>query len=216
MAYLIDESYFQRNYLVPNADELNSGAYAELQQYIDSKARLCLKDALGRALFNDLDSNITNGVLDGSAPTKWKNLVNGVEYTKNGETLQWEGLLRQEGAFKESLLTPFVYYHWLYDNQSKLSGVGEVVMEAKNSFTVGSSQRLVNTWNEFVNQYQGEYFEYKTNTYYRGNVKVIDYLSGYNYNDDEYVSLIRFLLDNDTDYPKPNIKRYKFKNQLGL
>ena len=78
MAYIIDETYFVRKYLVPNSQELNTGANKELQGYIDSMARLCLKDALGNVLFKDFDSNVTKGNLSSSAPQKWLNLVNGV------------------------------------------------------------------------------------------------------------------------------------------
>ena len=119
MAYLIDETYFQRELFVPNADDTDRSAYTELQEFIDNKSRLLLKEVLGYTLFKDLDQNITNGILDAGAPQKWLNLVNGVEYVKDGYTYYWEGLLVQEGAFKKSLLANFVFYHWLYYKQTK-------------------------------------------------------------------------------------------------
>ena len=214
MAYIIDETYFQRNLHVPNSDELNTGAYAELQEYIDSKARLCLKSALGYKLFNEFDGNVTNGVLDDGAPQKWIDLVNGKEYTINGDLFRWEGLIQTEGAFNKSLLANFVYYHWLNDNQSSVTGVGEVVLNAKNATNINSTQRLVSVWNEFVEMYQGKMFEHYKHTYYYRNIKIVDYL-GDAY-DDEYVSLVRFLIDNKEDYPEAAIKRYQFINQFGI
>lgn len=219
MAYLIDETYFQRELYVPNADELNSGALNELTEFIDDKARLCLKYALGYELFNDLDSNITDGVLDVGAPAKWLNLVNGVEYTKDGETFKWDGLISTEGAFKKSLLANFTFYYWLEYNQSKMSGVGEVVVNAKNAINVNSTQRLVKVWNEFVSMYQGsDYNSYygipQPSIYYKGNIRVTDWL-GNCYNDN-FVSFIQFLYDNDNDYPDATLKRYNKQNQLGI
>ena len=214
MAYIIDETYFVRKYLVPNAQELNSGANEQLKGYIDSMARLCLKDALGNVLFKDLDDNITAGNLDGDAPQKWLNLVNGVEYVLDGTTYTWEGLIQENGAFNESLLTPFVFYHWLYDNQSRMSGVGEVVTIAKNAINVNSTQRLVSTWNDFVSNYQTGCNNYSPSIYFKGGIRVIDWV-GNNTNSD-YVSLIKFLSDNETDYPEAALKMYKAKNQLGI
>ena len=214
MAYIVDETYFVRKYLVPNSGELNSGAYEELQGYIDSKARLCLKDVLGYELFKDFDSNVTDGNIDAGAPQKWLDLVNGVEYTLDGTLYRWNGLKEIDGAFKESLLTPFIFYHWLYDNASKMSGVGEVVINAKNAINVNSTQRLVSTWNEFIGSYQTGYNNYSPSAYYHRGIKVIDWV-GNNTNND-YVSLIKFLSDNDTDYADASLKLYKPMNQLGI
>lgn len=214
MAYLIDETYFKRELFVPNADDQDRDAYNELQEFIDGKSRQCLKQALGRELFEDLDSNITSGNLDSGAPQKWLNLVNGTDYTVNGETYNWQGLLIQEGAFKKSLLAYYTFYHWLYYNQSTLSGVGEVVLQSKNAISINSTQRLISVWNEFVEMYQGKQNKYTYNEYYHRGIKVIDWL-GCNTND-YYVSLVKFLSDNDTDYPNATLKLYNVKNQLGL
>lgn len=214
MAYIIDETYFVRKYLVPNSQELNTGANIELQGYIDSVARLCLKGALGNVLFKDFDSNVKNGNLDPVAPQKWLNLVNGVEYVLNDTTYTWEGLKQVNGAFKESLLTPFVFHQWLYDNQSKMSGVGEIVTIAKNAINVNSTQRLVSTWNDFVSMYQTGCSNYNPTVFYQEGVRVIDWI-GNNTNSD-YVSLIKFLTDNVGDYPEASLKLYKTQNQLGL
>lgn len=214
MAYLIDETYFQRELFVPNADDQDRGAYKELQEFIDEKSRLCLKEALGYVLFKELDSYIDDGNLEGSAPSIWGNLVNGVEYTVNGNTYKWEGLISTEGAFKRSLLANYTYYYWLYYNQSTMSGVGEVVLNAKNAINVNSTQRLVSTWNTFLQMYQGNKTQSGYNKYYHKGIKVIDYIGGGT--DDNYVHLIKFLSDNNEYYPNAALKLHKPKNQLGL
>lgn len=214
MAYLIDESYFQRELFVPNADDQDRSVYQELQQFIDEKARLCLKEVLGYTLFKDLDDNITDGNLDDAAPQKWKDLVNGKEYTKDGYTYYWQGLLINEGAFKKSLLANYVFYYWLYYNQSTMSGVGEVVLNAKNAININSTQRLTSVWNEFVEMYQGKQTKYTYSEYKRNGIKVIDWLG--NNTNDYYSSLIMFLSDNEEDYPDAPLKMYNTINQFGL
>ena len=213
MAYIIDETYFQRELYVPNADELNSGALKELTQFIDEKSRLCLQDVLGYSLFNDLDANIDSGNLIDAAPVKWLNLVNGVEYTLNGKAYRWQGLKVEEGAFKRSLLANYTFYYWLEFNQSRMSGVGEVVLSAKNAVNVNPTQRLVKVWNEFVDMYQGSEKMNTPSIYYKGNIRVTDYYGGDN---SDFVSLLQFLSDNDTDYVDAPLKMYRKKNQLGI
>ena len=62
--------------------------------------------------------------------------------------------------------------------------------------------------------YQTGCNNYNPTVFYKEGVKVIDWI-GNNTNDD-YVSLIKFLSDNDQDYPEASLKLYKTKNQLGL
>lgn len=215
MAYIIDGSYFIKELYVPNADEINSGSGEELTLFIDDKARQCLKNALGYTLYNELDSEIDmSGMLKNTAPAKWQNLVNGVEYTLEGKTFKWQGLKYSEGMYKRSLLATYVYYHWLIEQQSKMSGVGEVVVNAKNAVNINSTQRLVRVWNDFVMQYQEGLYDYNYQSYWKNNIKVIDWLG--NSTSTDFVSLIKFLQDNDADYPDAALMRYQKQNQLGL
>ena len=214
MAYIIDASYFQREYYIPNVDELNSSALDDISLFIDDKVRLCLQNALGYTLWADLDSNITNGKLNVGAPAKWQNLVNGTTYVKDGKTFAWNGLIYQSGAFKSSLLTPYVFYHWLEYNQSKVTGIGEVVVNSKNAINVNSNQRLTSAWNSFVKQYQDGIYEFAYDRYYRMGIKVVDWYG--NNTNNQFVSLIQFLNDNETDYPDASLIKYKYKNELGI
>lgn len=211
--YLIDVSYFIREYNVPNTVELQANTSNNLDYYIDERVRLLLQMALGSELFAELDDNITSGVLDNDAPQKWKNLVNGCTYTKDDKDYVWKGLLQLDGTFKNSLLTPYVYYYWLKGNISSVLGVGEVVTNGKNATNVNSTQRLVETWNDFVNQYQGD-CTYRNNAYIHNGVIIYDYYQ--NGKNNNYISLLQFLKDNDTDYPDANLEVFEYKNQLGL
>jgi hypothetical protein len=170
---------------------------------------------LGYTLFKDLDLYVdTAGNLKSTTPTKWLNLVNGVEYTKDGKTFYFEGLLVKEGAFRKSLLANYVFYHWLYYNQSTMSGVGEVILNAKNAININSTQRMVSVWNDFIEMYQGKQSQYHYSEYYHRGIKVVDWLG--NNTNDYYVSLVKFISDNEEDYPDAALKLFNSKNQLGL
>lgn len=211
--YIINPNYFQKQYTIPNIDEMDSKNATVLEICIDQYVRLCLQSALGYNLWKELDLNITDGVLDSGAPLKWFDLVNGKTYTKDGKDYTWKGLIYTDGIYKGSLLVPFVYYQFLKENVSLLTGTGEKVLDASNAIGVNSTQRMVMSWNDFVNQYQGQCFSYSVNRYYHDGVLVEDYFTG---NDREQVNLIQYLEDNETDYPNAQRMIYNVKNQLGL
>lgn len=212
--YIITPDYFQKQYTIPNIDEMDSKNATVLEICIDQYVRICLQNALGFNLWKELDSNITDGVLDSGAPQKWLDLVNGKTYTKDGKDYTWKGLIYTEGIYKGSLLVPFVYYQFLKENVSLLTGTGEKVLDASNAIGVNSTQRMVMSWNDFVNQYQGQcLFSHHVNRYYHDGVLVEDYFTG---NDSEQVNLIQYLEDNETEYPNAQKKLYNVKNQLGL
>lgn len=211
--YIITPDYFQKQYTIPNIDEMDSKNATVLEICIDQYVRLLLQNALGYNLWKELDLNVTNGVLDIGAPQKWLDLVNGKIYTKNGKTFTWKGLIYTEGIYKGSLLVPFVYYHFLKENVSLLTGTGEKVLDASNAIGVNSTQRMVMSWNDFVNQYQGQCFNYSVNRYYHDGVLVEDYFTG---NDSEQVNLIQYLEDNQANYIDAHKRLYKVQNQLGL
>ena len=212
--YIITPDYFQKQYTIPNIDEMDSKNATVLEICIDQYVRVCLQNALGYNLWKELNLNIKDGVLDIGAPQKWLDLVNGKTYTKDGKTFTWKGLIYTEGIYKGSLLVPFVYYHFLKENVSLLTGTGEKVLDASNAIGVNSTQRMVMSWNDFVNQYQGQsLFSHHVNRYYHDGVLVEDYFTG---NDSEQVNLIQYLEDNQADYIDAHKRLYKIQNQLGL
>lgn len=200
--YIIDDTYFQKELNVPNVNEMDSDTLTSLNISIDRYVRQFLQDALGYALFTELDSYITDGVLDSGAPQKWRYLVNGKD--------QWKGLKFEEGTYKGSILAKYVFYFWLKDAVSLLTGTGEKTITATDALAVNSTQRLTNVWNDFVVDNQGLFIPCK---WYYG---YTDYYYNWNCGNDLNYSLIRFLSDNSEDYPGANKKVYEIKNQLGL
>ncbi len=218
--YIIDKTYFVKELAIPNLLEPNSKTLAELNGYIDQDVRLVLTNALGYELFNEFDSQMTSGgTLSLTADTRWQNLVYGVQYTANTQTVKWKGLVYTEGILPQSLLTSYVYVDWLSNNQTLLTGTGEKVVVAQNAINANSTQRSTKIWNSFVEQYQGiksgfqhhNHFNYYMNSW---GIGVKDYRHSNTYNG--YVSLLQFLADNPDDYPIPNLFLYQVKNQLGL
>lgn len=200
--YLIDDTYFQKELNVPNVNEMDSDTLTSLNISIDRYVRQFLQDALGYTLFTELDSYITDGVLDSGAPQKWLDLVNGKD--------QWKGLKFEEGTYKGSVLAKYVFYFWLKDAVSLLTGTGEKTITATDALAVNSIQRLTNVWNDFVVDNQGNYHLNKWSYGYDY------YYLNYSPCNDVNYPLVRFLSDNSEDYPDANKKVYEIKNQLGL
>lgn len=166
-------------------------------------------DLYGSSVANN-DSN-NKIVIDPGAPQKWLDLVNGKTYTKGAKSVRWQGLTYTDGTFDCSLLAYFVYYYWLIGHSSSLTGVGEGVGTAKNFTNVNVNQRIVITWNAFVQMYQGN-LRYDRSIFHHGY-----YPYWYeNYLCTDFVSLITFLEDHPEDYPNATKKLYKLENQLGL
>lgn len=205
--YLINEANFTREISVPNLTSSQSGNAENLTKYGDEKPRLLLQNSLGSVLFTDLDSQVTNGILDNDADQKWKDLVNGKEY--DGKV--WKGLNYDEGSFKVSLLAYFTYWNWLNDSLSS-----NLQVQVKNAENVNDTNSLVNVWNTFIQMYQGGVYDFGKKVYIINGTTFVDW---YNGNNSNYVNLLQFLQDNPLDYPNPQL--YNFgnssnSNSLGL
>ena len=212
--YLHTRDYYQRQLTIPTSSGLSAnGEPDKIEIFADGAPRMFLKNALGNVLFKELDSYVTNGVLDIAAPQKWLNLVNGVEYTKNNVEKTWNGLTYSEGAFKTSILAYFSYYEWLFDNVSNTTSFGEVVGKSKGGENVDSTQKVTEIWNEFVNMNQSKYNYTHANVSFVNGVKFTDW---YNDSESNYVSLVTFLKDNEDDYTDAPCKLYTIKNQFGI
>lgn len=208
--YLIDESYFTREYSIPNINEMQSETGVTFSYYIEDKVRQFLQKSIGYLNFQELDSHILNGVLKNDAPQIWKDLVNGKEYDSGGQTLKWNGLLYLNGTFKKSLLVPFVFHEWL--RESSTSNTGKVIQTA-NATNVSVIPRLTDAWNDFVLQYQQSRRGYLPTVQRTHNAVYVDFLFDAN---DNYVSMIRFLQDNLTSYDPFTYKIFPLTNNFGL
>jgi len=220
--YIIDATYFTREIRIPGTQELRSEELDLVNLFIDDKSRVLLQEALGFELFSDFDSQIEEGKLrtDPVPDPRWSRLVNGHTYTLSGEQFRWEGLKYMQGAYKKSLLAFYTFCFYLEDHVTQLSTMGEVQGKTKNAPAAGSTQRYVKSWNKFIELYQGDYQgcylgvnRIPSISIKRG-VPFYDYQDSYNRGN--FVSLLRFLSDNESDYPDAALKLYDYKNQMGL
>jgi len=207
----IDKTYFTKQLSVSGTEEPTSDATTELNTSIDRYVSQFLKLTLGNVLFAELKSNTTNGELQNTAPQKWKNLIDGCNYTIDGIVYTWQGVRYTEGAFKVSLLANFVYCNQFQSNIN--SRLGQVLVEGKNSNVVDSTPHLVDIWNEFVEMYQGNSIYYRHS---RVNTIDFDCITCENRPISGYVSYLQFLLDNKADYPNVPAQSIEYKNSLGL
>lgn len=211
--YIIDERYFIKELRIPNTSEVDvDGSDMPFTGWMDQYARLYLQETLGASLFNDLDSDVTDGILDAGAQQKWLDLVNGVGYSYNGIDYVWKGLIFTEGTFKGSVIAYYVYCEWLKFQLSQQTGLGESRGEAVNSMSANSTHRYVSTWNTFVKMHQGVSTQTSTMHYIKG-VPFYDYFGN---NANGYVSLIEFLKHNEVTYPGAALKCYNYQNTFGL
>jgi len=215
--YIIDDTYFQApKREVPNLDEADSKSFAELEMIIDDKCRLLFTYFLTPEQITQFESYLVSGIFPTDTtgiPQKWIDLVNGTTYQKNDVSLVWKGLIFERGTYKGSLLADYVYSFWLESQVSYMTGVGDSKANPKGANLVNPTQRYVGTWNEFVKAYQSDYgrgwvdYDYTMSRIYPW---------FWEYRQNQEVSLIQFLQDNETDYPNDNRKFFEVKNQLGL
>lgn len=216
--YIINETYFQTpTREIPNLDEADSKSFAELERLIDNECRLFMYNFLTPDEVADFNSYLINGLFPSDTtdiPQKWIDLVNGTTYTSNDVDLVWNGLIYAKGTSKNSLLADSVYVKWLENQASYMTGVGEAKGNPKGASNVNPTQRIVTVWNEFLRKYQGNYCDYvNLFPYWCGNYYT---LFPYNYRENNQVSLIQFLYDNQTNYTSESIQLFEVRNQLGL
>lgn len=223
--YIIDDTYFKSlNREIPNLDEADSRAFAELERIIDEKCRLLLLDFLSVEQFQEFDYYLVDGLFPENAqpnpmlpnyvPQKWIDLVKGVTYQVNDVDLIWSGLIYEKGTYKGSLLADYVYSFWLEGMASYMTGVGDAKANPKGATLVSPTQRYVTTWNKFVSQYQSDVLKncWQPNFSF---VCSLNYPWSFGYKGTE-VSLLQFLSDKNEDYPNDSRKIFEVKNQLGL
>ena len=187
---LIDKTYFQGDISIPNTTEVN---YENdlLQILIESKSSSFLESVLGHENFEDLKDNTdANGNLLPTAEQRWKDLVNGKQYTLNSQHYYFKGLIQSGVLYKTSIIADFVFCEWLRQTRSQASGVGEVVLSAQNAINVNSTSKLVSIWNRFMKEFGDIHYSHCHIHCIKG-VPFYDYFNGGNKN---YVSLTQFLI----------------------
>ncbi len=223
--YIINDTYFNSpKREVANLNEPDSKSFAELESLIDEKCRLLLLDFLTIEQVQDLETYLVNGLLPENAqstnpldpdyvPTMWLELIKGVNYEVNDVNLKWNGLAYSLGTYKGSLLADYVYSFWLESQVSYMTGVGDAKGNPKGANLVNPTQKWVKAWNDFVLAYQGNNYYFADRWFYGG---LFYSMYPYCYKNNQEVSLLQFLSDNNDVYPNENRAIFEVENQLGL
>lgn len=209
--YLINKTYFKNDLELPVFDS-NTGVSEKADDYIQIYVVDFLQKLLGSVDFEELNSNIVDGALSITAPQRWKDLVNGKSYEKDGKTYFWKGLLYQNGTVKLSILTNIVYCRLMVDLHT---GNGKNVINVKNSLQLVPGRNFRNAWNEIALQLNYS-LPCRPKISYVDGVRFTDYYASGNQNNN-YSSLADFLNDFKEVYENVNLNLgYNIKNQFDL
>jgi len=133
---------FVGNFKIPNSMDGSPlsdllGNKDELTTFIENFEPECLVRAFGYDLYKlllpELQKQPFNVSSEVTADQKWIDLVNGKD--------NYKGL--------KPVIVPYVYYHFLEDNESSFSGVGVVKERAKGAQERSSIPKAVKAWREF-------------------------------------------------------------------
>lgn len=221
---IIDKSYFKGNLRIPNVQEdltplgSRTGNQPDLDEYIAKYEIEVMLNALGYKEYKSFiqSFDLSDGSVLVGAEQRWKDLINGKDYTSSGGTeLIWRGLRYTLGSQKYSLIAEYVFHVFLREQSRTYAGQGMVREKAKAAENESAIPRLTDAWNDFVVKYQGdvELDEYPRIIEKPGLVG-LDYSINFAESDD--VSLYRFLKDNESDYPDVKFKFYEGHNSFGI
>lgn len=206
--YLIDETYFTNKLEIQGIFDSNNGIAEKLNDYIDIYVSEFLQKLLGVKDFNELKTHI-EGALNSDAPEKWAKLIHGTTYTYNGVERIYDGLIKQKGSVKTSILANYVYCKLMADLETLN---GKAVVDPKSSTKMLPRNHFVTVFNEIASEF------ICTNMYpsvrFIGSVKFIDYLKKDSASD--YVTLSEFIIENEIDYPNANVSFIETINQFDL
>ncbi len=126
---LIDSTYFI------NDINLDTGTYSDINASIEKYEKEIIEK-----LFDYADSKL---ILADDSVTWVQNVINGTDYTVNGETYNWVGLVNDS---KESLIAYYVYYYHLRNKSSITGGVGNAQAKLENSRNISFNQKIGSAW----------------------------------------------------------------------
>ena len=145
MANLIDKTYFIGEIALPNK-LTDGGDLSNISTYIAKYERQVLINLLGYDLYKALKTEIDAG----SYTATWDAFVNGAEYTVDGYTVKWNGLVNSE---LQSFIAYYIYFYYMRDLISSTTGIGEVFNNAENSERISPAAKQANAWSRFLELY---------------------------------------------------------------
>lgn len=147
--FLSSSDFINRPYRVINQEESR-----DFQAFIEKQEVKLLIDLLGYSLWAEMEEDLKS-----SNPSEiFTALKNGAEYTFNGKTYKYNGLV--------DLLIPAVFSRWIDQNNYKLTAAGFVQTSPsqENLTVVDPEPFIVAAWNDYVSKV-GECYNQKNTLY---------------------------------------------------
>lgn len=137
---LINSSYFIGERNIPNTSQTE--VQERLTWFINKYEPQFLLTLFGYEMYKAYEAVSTQSPL----PSPWLELFGGTEYTLNGKTVKWWGLV--DATSKRSPIANYIYYHFMRDAETTTTGVGEVKTNPENAVLVSAARKAVLAWNE--------------------------------------------------------------------
>lgn len=162
------------NYRIANIDAASINNNIEIKIYIQKYEEQILRFLLGDSTYEDFLTKLEleNGyykIKTAEQNTVWDWLLNGKKYTANNDELSicgcgcgnnddqryWKGLVKKVAQIDnkdvyETMMAPYVYFHWSLNNRTLNLGTGEGKIESKNTTQESTKAKRVDAWNELV------------------------------------------------------------------
>ena len=148
----------------PAVNDLSNDS--ELNRFISQYEREVLIKLLGYNLYKEFSEQFDvdgdgQWTIKPASDQKWKDLLNGKEYTIDSVTYNFRGLIFSEGLGNSliniSLLSYYVFYNFLSNDVDTYSSVGVQSELAKNADRVSAIPRAVKAWDKFYQLSVGTY-----------------------------------------------------------
>jgi hypothetical protein len=158
---LIETSYFIGEINIPNAGT-GGPVDALVNRFIKLHEPRFLQLALGQSLYSAFMTGlgkaadgsyekVDKGVPADDVAQKWKDLLNGKEYTGlDGRKYKWNGFipLQDSATANESIIASYVYYYFMKNNATQTTGIGENQPNQENGVSVSPRFKMTSAWNK--------------------------------------------------------------------
>lgn len=141
MSYIINQSFFVRDIVVPNSN--TPPVLERLNLFIAKYEKECLLKILGYPLYKVFGTESSQRMTD---------LLHGAEYTDlNGDLQLYEGLVHDEN---DSLIANYIYYYFQQNSATLSTGISTVKMSAEAGTSVSPEEKMIFAWNYFSSEVQ--------------------------------------------------------------
>jgi len=210
--YLINKIYFRNKLELTGLNNSQAGTDEKLTDYINIYVVDFLQKLFGSEDFEELNTNIEEGVLKESAPQRWLDFVNGKTYDINGKNYVWKGLLYKNGSVDLSILTNVVFCQIFADLETNN---GRISIDVKSAVKTIPRSHFIGVWNEIAEQFNICDGLAQPKVSYIHGVPFFDYFGSDKNNN--YVTLSQYLTDFKDVYTNVNLNLgYEVQNRFDL